>query len=301
MCGVRQLTAICLVGGLVGCESIVGITDRDVWVGPLGGAASSDGGAGGEAATGGMAGAGGLGGAPVHPCEPDFVASSYADAVLADAPIGYWRLDDADTGSSTQTVLNEVSGPHGSARNLQLEVEGAFANAGNTAAAFVSAAQSLLVIGPSYNLSAGSFTVELWAKPEELVESEYHFVAAEEQVAQRTGFELYFTTQNTTALFYVNDMVVGSAQTAPPVVGSWTHLVLTHDHTSRNVQLYVNGLEAADGVVSAEIANAGELTFGGPNSFSASYSGDLDEIAIYDVPLSCERVRAHYLAAEASR
>ena len=69
----------------------------------------------------------------------------------------------------------------------------------------------------------------------------------------------------------------------------FTHLVLTHDGSV--ARLYWNG----NAVNASKAATLGETAE--PATWGNGFIGSLDELAIYDKPLSATRVKAHYQAA----
>ncbi len=83
----------------------------------------------------------------------------------------------------------------------------------------------------------------------------------------------------------------------PVVVGQWTHLVLAYDGT--NATLYVNGVVSRHDAIPAGgyLVNNGsaDITIGdGPPTSFAPFDGYVDEVAIYNYPLSAAQVLNHY-------
>jgi hypothetical protein len=79
------------------------------------------------------------------------------------------------------------------------------------------------------------------------------------------------------------------------VVGQWAHLVLTYDGTSS--RFYVNGTLASTTSVGQFLANNGaeDLLFGeGPATGQTPFDGYIDEVALYNYPLSAAQVLNHY-------
>jgi hypothetical protein len=80
------------------------------------------------------------------------------------------------------------------------------------------------------------------------------------------------------------------------VVGQWTHLVLAYDGT--NATFYVNGVVSRhDAVTGGLLVQNGSrpLTIGeGPATGFGPYDGYVDEVALYNYPLSAAQVMNHY-------
>jgi hypothetical protein len=83
--------------------------------------------------------------------------------------------------------------------------------------------------------------------------------------------------------------------TATVVVGQWAHLVLSYDGT--NATFYVNGAQIRKDAIPQFLANNGaeDLIVGeGPATGFAAYDGYVDEVALYNYPLSAAQVLNHY-------
>jgi Concanavalin A-like lectin/glucanases superfamily len=83
--------------------------------------------------------------------------------------------------------------------------------------------------------------------------------------------------------------------TAAVVVGQWAHLALSYDGT--NATFYVNGVQIRKDPIPLFLANNGaeDLIIGeGPATGFAAYDGYVDEVALYNYPLSAAQVLNHY-------
>jgi hypothetical protein len=79
------------------------------------------------------------------------------------------------------------------------------------------------------------------------------------------------------------------------VVGQWAHLVLTYNGT--NASFYVNGVLSRVDAIPQFLANNGaeDLIVGeGPATGFLPYNGYVDEVALYNYPLSAAQVANHY-------
>ncbi|NOX52975.1 MAG: hypothetical protein GXP27_00770 [Planctomycetes bacterium] len=79
---------------------------------------------------------------------------------------------------------------------------------------------------------------------------------------------------------------------------SWNHVVLVRD--ARKVRVYLNGQRTPE--IDAEVQwtippTVSQLFFGGRNDNDSNFEGRLDEIAVYDRPLSADEVVKLYAAA----
>jgi hypothetical protein len=82
---------------------------------------------------------------------------------------------------------------------------------------------------------------------------------------------------------------------APVVIGQWAHLVLSYDGT--NATFYVNGAQVRQDAIALFLVNNGSADFlvgEGPATGFAPFDGYIDEIALYNYPLSAAQVLNHY-------
>jgi RHS repeat-associated protein len=218
----------------------------------------------------------------------------YVDAVSADAPAAYWRMD--ETGGDT--VLHDASGNarHGTYAGspTQGRADGLYDEAGS-AVAFNGSSQS--AGAPADSAYQGTTaSVEVWFRTTDR--------GAQEQFLFSRGGSFGQTTLSIDAAKHL----AGSARisgtrrvlsgTADVAEGRWHHAALTYDGTT--LRLYLDGAQAAT------FAAAGSLDAQGgappeiaavSNSSGGKFPGDLDEIAFYDHALTASRVGAHHDAA----
>ena len=101
-------------------------------------------------------------------------------------------------------------------------------------------------------------------------------------------FVAYTADQPAVAVFDV------SSPTASPA-GTWHHVVATWDHLSASVLLWIDGVAVqtavAQSLVPAQSTSAFALG-GAPGA--TLYNGQLDEVAVYDYPLTPQQVAAHF-------
>jgi hypothetical protein len=216
--------------------------------------------------------------------------SPYSNAVLADAPAGYWRLGDtgstiaADSaGSNKGTYLN------GAAQGQPSLLEGETTNAST---AFDGTNDYVKVPSSSSLSPVGRVSLEAWIKPAALPAAGSFasiLTKAESYSLQMNGPRLEFTViQNGTRKRL-------QAPSGAISVGQVYHLVGTYDGTTQ--RLYINGAEVANASVSGEIsANTNPVTVGSWNGTEEFFKGTIDEAAVYAGALGAARVAAHYQA-----
>lgn len=235
--------------------------------------------------------------------------SAYARAVLEDAPVAYWRLDDP-VGSTT--ARDETS------NGWDLTVEGvvvfgwpgALAGEPDTAA-FVdidgagtpdSGLTDASVPFPEVAEAGGPFTYEAWVRWNGPRGDWRHVVAGRESTDGEGGLGLGG------ALYFVQDRLwlrrlvsepTGSSRSLEsfvnvPTEASWQgrfiHLVATFDGEAE--RLYVDGLEMP---MASGASRTNEFRLAAvPFVVGRSFNGRLDEVAVYDYALSAERIAHHH-------
>jgi hypothetical protein len=215
----------------------------------------------------------------------------YKDAVLADNPLGYWRLGE----SAGTTATDGVAGRHGTYTGApSLGQTGALNLNSNTAVTFNGSSQYVRVPYSSALNPSGAFTLEAWAKITS-GSGTYRTVASSWRSDSR-GFGIWAGPSDTWEAWVSAGGSSVIAQ-APITYGVWTHLALSYDGTT--ARLYVNGLLASS-VAGAYAVNPsvplgiGAGTYDG-STWQQYFPGSLDEVAVYGSALSSARIQAHYL------
>jgi hypothetical protein len=226
--------------------------------------------------------------------------SPYRALVLADAPLAYWRMG----ASSGTTVADET----GRGNDLLLEgtvtlgAPGALRGDDDAAIHFDGTTTSAHARDArAFDFTARHpFTLEAWGRRAIGTDPYQQLFAgyAGADVASRNGYLLQNDLNSTQTSFYwygATTAVRASAATLP--LDQWSHCVATFDGTS--MRLYVD--DVAGSSVDVQI---GELTshstpfvVGGSPYNTSRWSGDLDEVAVYDHALSVEQIAAHHAAA----
>jgi hypothetical protein len=220
--------------------------------------------------------------------------SAYAAAVLADMPLGYWRLGEA---SGATTCVDQTG--HGYSGTvvgtITLGVPGALAHDTNTAAQFNG--NGHIDVGNVLDApSPAPFSWEVWVKPtsigsyEDFI-SKMTYTASGNPTTGTYMFAFPGTGMNLGFERWVARASSMAIDTPGLVVGSWAHVVGTVDATGAGV-LWVNGAVVGTGTTPTNVpATTAHLLFG------VALPCTLDEIAVYDHVLSAQRVAAHYAAA----
>jgi hypothetical protein len=103
----------------------------------------------------------------------------------------------------------------------------------------------------------------------------------------------WFLSQQSNTLFFTMFNTSGSVTLTHPTAvstGQWTHM--TGVFTGSEIHLYVNGLLVQSGALSSTTKNTtAPLVIGGRDGSTYSYPGLIDDVRIYNYPLSADQVK----------
>lgn len=225
-------------------------------------------------------------------------AGTYEELVLTDGPLSWWRLDDA-TGSTN--LLDALGRNDGTWNNtVTLGASGALTNNGNKAATFSAVNQAWGEIGTlPPPASQGEFTIELWVRPTDALGTE-----AVPFSEFRPAYGIYFQ-KNTDGTWRGRDGYGDldgndsrQALIGDVTLGQWTHLVAVYGPDGHRT--FINGQWDGNSYVDfcrdlnvpIRIGALDPLQQYGLQKF---FTGDIDEVAVYDHALSNDQVLQHYL------
>ena len=234
--------------------------------------------------------------------------TGYAAAVIADNPVGYWRLGEA----SGPTALDSWGTNNGTYFGTEtFGLSGALARDANTSVDFSGNGASLVRVPYNAGFNGGldpngSWTVECWVRPDFDAATEGGLfavpVASVDLNANRSGY--FFLEQPDGWQFRLGNAggyLPGWNGAAGSVGGvaqanKWYHLVGQYDGAAGNGYVYVNGVQVKSAAVSG-LANNTAATFNiGDRGDGAPFAGRVDEVAVYSGVLSASRIAAHYYA-----
>lgn len=210
---------------------------------------------------------------------------TYADEVLADSPLAYWRL-----GESSGTTLADASGNGRSATLTSGTLGTAGALSGDADTAITN---PLVNIADAAWMEVTNITVECWVK--------FNSTTGGDQTAvSRYGADgfVWMVRRNSSLNIRVNFENRNVTSPATYANGSWLHVAATYSSAGA-LTLYVNGTAVASttGGSPLSTATARKIQLGQySDSAGTNLAGDLDEVAIYGSVLSPSRIAAHYAA-----
>lgn len=228
--------------------------------------------------------------------------SKYRAAVMADSPVGYWRL-----GDPTPAIAADEIGIHpgkGIGTDVAAGVPGALANDPDTAFHFGSQQTSYIDMGDFFAFpGTAPYSLELWARMVD--DGNYKVFISKDDATSGSpdiGYEVFGGTSSGNGQVYFRRYGTSPSAwntiTQPLPYSVWTYFVATYDGVT--LRFYVNGAVAAGSAMGgSEATSTSHLVFAGDVGGSGShFEGDLDEVAIYDKALDATRVAAHWQAAQ---
>lgn len=225
-------------------------------------------------------------------------ADSYRNAVLADGPVGYWRLGETTGTTAADATANANAGTY--LNGVVLGVPGALAADANTAARFDGGNDLVSVGDPAsgvLDFGTGDFSVEAWFATtvnnesaifgKKSLEPHWQVTVTDDpgHTGQiRTTFNDGTTSRHAYSATRVDD-------------GAWHHLVVVYDRDTAT-RVYVDGVSAgsAPGAMPTNISNTAPFQIGKTSGY-AHLKGDIDEVALYPSALASDRIYAHYAAS----
>ncbi len=212
--------------------------------------------------------------------------AKYAELVLDDRPIAWWRLGERDTGPARDSSGH---GNDGHYFHVTLGVTGAIAGDPDTAGRF-NGETSRLITPEALNQLVNDFSVEAWFR---------NYNAGRNHVnAQIMGSPNIFDARfnfgcwhdNTWKLtkYTVEDIFVAAVVEDT----NWHHVVLVYS-SSEGVLLYLDGMLVGRHPSTSDLNTDRPFPPVGMGE-NGHHHGDLDEIAVYGYVLPPARVEAHY-------
>jgi hypothetical protein len=235
----------------------------------------------------------------------------YADEVMADGPVGYWRLGEA---SGSPTAADETP----NAQTGQVSGGVTFGlpgfHGGDTAALF-DGATGRIIVNNSEPLNPRHITMEAkvrWEGPSDFDRTIGQRIIEKSSYPQQAQYALKIAPTG----HVVVDIRTSSATSNPPEAtsvnqvakGVETHIVATY--RDNIVRIYLNGIPdpsgpismpGGDGTISRKPPTPDNLIesgvgIGNQTQRDRPFNGLIDEVAIFPNALSDERIRAHYEA-----
>ncbi len=227
-------------------------------------------------------------------------ASFYAAEVLADTPVGYWRLDDAS--GTTATAVTGTDGQYEG--DVALPGVAGVTRDGDIAFTTVSAptsgvdgvsmarpVQDDLSVEFWFEATSGSGGSNQWWEASALVD--------DDQLGAADDFGVSLSADGRVVAGVGSSGYDVSVRSGPGLTdGAWHYVVLTRAELTGALELWVDGaqVDAATGGTGALIGNP-TVTLGRyASNYGPPFTGTLDEVAMYGAVLSPAAMAAHRAA-----
>jgi len=224
----------------------------------------------------------------------------YADQVMADAPLAFYRLDE-----SSGTVAHDASGNKHDCNfvgGVSFGAKGALAKDSNAAVTF-DGVTGHVDCGQLFDFAGtSSYTIEMWLNP--TIDGQYRGVFGKnvfdvDAGTSGTGMHAYISSlqpdagdNHLTFERLANAQTKESAYSLGIPSATWMHVVAIYDGS--NVRLYIDAaLGGSTPAPSSLPTTTAPFVFGTATSYTP-FNGAIDEVAIYAAALPPNRVLAHY-------
>lgn len=218
--------------------------------------------------------------------------SNYSDAVLANTPLGYWRLGEsggstfADSSGNGHTLTfsaGVTTGADGPLRD------------GNAAATFDGTANAKAVTSSGVNTWFGDTTLsfEAW-----VYNAAWEAATHEMVISLGAAHYLSVNLAKPIMALTLSSGLKTNQATAAISAGAWHHLVTTWA-SGEPLRLYVDGAEVVGGTPAAAtgtITSSANIFVGCLGGASLFTSGLIDEVALYRSQLTAAQVLTHFRA-----
>jgi hypothetical protein len=232
--------------------------------------------------------------------------ASYAEQVLADSPLVYWRCAETSGTSATDSSGNGRTGTYAGTPTFSV-ASPITSDADDLAVTFDGSTEWITVADGAW-MDVTDLTVEFWMRRNG---AGFRFIATRYHGGQQTtsswGSFIGGKPGDAGNASYLNmdmrtDTGTRNLATVTSVVdNAWHHVAFTWDGTW--MRWYVDGvLDSSTDSFSGQTLNASarDIYFGrDTESASFAFPGSLDEFAMYDAALPAARIAAHYAAATA--
>lgn len=215
----------------------------------------------------------------------------YREAVMADGPIGYWRLGDTGTSAADESSMTPGTFVGACSHNQPAAIAGD----ANQSARF-DGATCCVTLGNNYDfVNRAPYTIELWYRPADLSLFE-SLIAKQTRLGPKPddGYMLF----NDQGAVYV-ERSIGAQNTrttsTPVVEGTTYHFVGTYD--GNELALYKDGVLAVPRIGDTAMmpAVAVPAVIGAASLMDQLFAaGVLDEVAIYPRALSEAQIARHF-------
>lgn len=219
--------------------------------------------------------------------------NAYYTAVMADTPLGYWRLGETTGSAAADSSGNSHPGTYVScsqgAPSLVTNSGGDLAVAGNGSSSQITVG----AVSALYSLSR-SFAIEAWIKPASVASGVLSGIWS-------SGYLGFCLRRNGTSIQLLRDYSSSLGIVSASLVAGVRYQVGVEVSSTGTATVYLNGAAIGTVDVSAYSYGGSYVRLGADGSSSTLVEtfldGTLDEVSVYSHTLGASRWAAHYAAA----
>ena len=212
--------------------------------------------------------------------------SGYSDVILADGPLGYWRLGESTGTTAVDISGNNLNGVYNSSTYVGLGQPSLIpSDPDDKAILFKNVVSSVyrFKANPGAAWASGGYSVEFVFKPA-TVSSQY------QTLFYREGL-LIFLLYNSLEVYFGE---TGDIWMSSPIQNLTSYHVVVS--AINGCSLFVNG-NLEDYGSTSPFQATGEINAGvTPGNSNTSYYGYMDELSVWNYALSQTKIQAHYAA-----
>jgi hypothetical protein len=204
--------------------------------------------------------------------------------ILSDGPVGYWRLNESVGPTAVDASPSGFDGTY--VGGVVLEQPGVLDDGEGDLAAYFDGVDDRIEVADVLGFAEqASFSAEAWVKADSL---DGVIVGKLEYDRGYQGW--FFGLFNGNVIFNRNPGVQMGA--TAPTLGEFHHLAVVYDGIT--MFIYIDGQQATAKAADFPIPAHTKSFMIGYGTSWGSFPGVVDEVAVYDYPLSSSRVAAHF-------
>ncbi|RAY16691.1 hypothetical protein DPM19_00445 [Actinomadura craniellae] len=229
--------------------------------------------------------------------------SHYRTAVLDDNPTGYWRLNEPSGATINNVVPTVLGGGNATATSTTYGHTGALTGTGDTALGFNGTTSRVRLPDRLISREDGHLSVELWFKTTGKGTLFSHQNATMGTASSRYTPAVYIGNDGKLRAQFWNGSANPITSAAAVNNGQWHHVVLSGQGGSQTLYLDGDVVGTRTGAIDHLNTPYAYLGYGWaspswPQTVAAHgafmYTGQIDDVAVYDRTLDLGAVRAHY-------
>jgi hypothetical protein len=210
-------------------------------------------------------------------------------------PLAEWRFDECEWDGTVDEVQDSINAYHATAQNGAMTTDDAYQI---NRAGYFDGVNDVIIQDDLYSLLKATASLSFWIKTTQIGGSSPWTSPGVTGVEQRGGADDIFwgwlDTSGRIGITAKSDLTTVKS-TNPINDDAWHHVVLSRDHLSGEVKIYVDGVFDTSGVMPAGVIGNSFNRIGGiVNTYGSTFEGYLDEIKIYDTTLDDNSVLKVY-------